>query len=289
MKAQLLGAAMLLAISAGVSAAEPFFFIQIADPQLGMFTENRDFTQETANLEFAVAAINRLRPAFVVVSGDLVNKPGEAAQTLEYRRVIGRVDPRIPVYSVAGNHDIQNAPSPADLDAYTRLFGPDHYVFRHGDFTGIVLNSVIIHTPQHVADRLAAQEAWLQSALGRARADGARHIVVFAHHPWFLKTADEPDEYFNIPRERRGRHLAWFREAGVKALLSGHYHRNAIARDGDLEAVTTGPVGKPLGDGKSGLRIAIVRDAGIEHQFYHFGELPTCVDIKASGADRTAP
>lgn len=280
---------MLLAIAAGVSAAEPFFFIQIADPQLGMFTDNRDFAQETANLEFAVAAINRLRPAFVVVLGDLVNKPGDAGQILEYRRLIGRVDPSIPVYPVAGNHDIQNAPSPADLEAYIRHFGPDHYVLRHADFIGIVLNSVIIHTPQHVADRLAAQESWLQSELDRARADGARHIVIFAHHPWFLKTADEPDEYFNIPRERRERHLAWFRKAGVKTLFSGHYHRNAIARDGDLEAVTTGPVGKPLGDGKSGLRIAIVRDTGIEHQFYHFGEIPACVDLKPSGAGQISP
>ena len=34
----------------------------------------------------------------------------------------------------------------------------------------------------------------------------------------------------------------------MKHLFSGHYHRNALARDGDLEAVTTGPVGKPLGE-----------------------------------------
>jgi hypothetical protein len=33
----------------------------------------------------------------------------------------------------------------------------------------------------------------------------------------------------------------------VSHVFAGHYHRNALARDGDLEMATTGPVGKPLG------------------------------------------
>jgi 3',5'-cyclic AMP phosphodiesterase CpdA len=282
MKLKSLGAALVCLATVNLSAAEPFFFIQLADPQFGMFTGDKDFAQETANLEFAVATINRLRPAFVVVSGDLVNKPGDAAQIREYQRVMKRVATGIPVYPVAGNHDIGNVPSPAEIANYTNHFGPDHYTFRHQGFVGIVLNSVIIHSPQQTARQLAAQERWLQAELQRARKDGARHIVVFAHHPWFLKTADEPDEYFNIPSERRARYLAWFREAGVKHLFSGHYHRNAVARDGGLEAITTGPVGKPLAEGQSGLRIVIVREDDISHRYYHFGELPDRVDLASS-------
>jgi hypothetical protein len=53
-----------------------------------------------------------------------------------------------------------------------------------------------------------------------------------------------------------------------------------VARDGDLEAVTTGPVGQPQGGDKSGLRVVIVRDGGLEHRYYHFGELPTQIDLK---------
>ena len=45
-----------------------------------MFTENRDFVQDAANFEFAVATVNRLRPEFVVITGDLVHKPGDRAQ-----------------------------------------------------------------------------------------------------------------------------------------------------------------------------------------------------------------
>jgi serine/threonine-protein phosphatase CPPED1 len=281
MKVKLPALVLPLLLSASLPAAEPFFFVQLADPQLGMFADNKDFAQETTNLEFAVAAINRLHPAFVVVSGDMLNRPGDTAQIREYQRIMSRVATNIPVYPVVGNHDIGNAPSPADLATYTNHFGPDHYTFRHAGFAGIVLNSVIIHTPLHTANELAGQELWLQAELKHARQNGAQHVVIFAHHPWFLKTADEPDEYFNIPSERRARYLAWFREAGVNHLFSGHYHRNAVAHDGTLEAITTGPVGKPLGEGMSGLRIVIVRDDRLEHRFYHFGELPNRVDLKA--------
>jgi len=274
-----LAAGLLICGASRMPAAEPFFFVQLADPQLGMFSDNKDFAQETANLEFAVATINRLRPAFVVVSGDLVNQAGNVAQIAEYQRITGKVDPAIPVYHVAGNHDLDSVPTPAGIAAYTNRFGDDHHTFRHAGFVGLVLNSVIIHSPQQATNQLAEQERWLRNELEQARQGGAQHIVVFAHHPWFLQTADEPDQYFNIPQVRRAPYLALFRQSGVKHLFSGHYHRNAIARDGDLEAVTTGPVGKPLGEAVSGLRIVIVRDDRLEHRYYHLGELPTRIDL----------
>lgn len=270
------------------AAAEPFFFIQLSDPQFGMFTDNQDFAQETANLELAVATVNRLRPAFVVITGDLVNKPGNDAQIAKYQRIMRRVNPTIPVYNVAGNHDLANVPTPARIAAYTNQFGSDHYTFRHAGFIGIVLNSVIIHSPQQTTNQLAEQERWLRIELDRARQNSAQHIVIFAHHPGFLKAAGEPDEYFNIPVERRAPYLALFHEFGVKHLFAGHYHRNAVARDGDLEAVTTGPVGKLLGEDKSGLRIVIVRDDQLEHRYYHLGELPNRIDLGAAKPKRAA-
>jgi 3',5'-cyclic AMP phosphodiesterase CpdA len=215
----------------------------------------------------------------VIVTGDLVNKPGDAAQIAEYRRIVGKIDGSIQVYHVAGNHDVENVPTPASVAVYTNLFGADHYTFRQPGFVGIVLDSSIIHSPQKTTEQLIEQERWLKKELERARDEGVGHIVIFQHHPWFLSTADEPDQYFNIPRERRRQYLDLFRAAGVRYLFSGHYHRNAVAHDGALEAITTGPVGKPLND-KSGLRIAIVRDEGIEHHYYHFGEVPNQVDLE---------
>ena len=270
-------------------AEEPFFFIQLSDPQFGMFADNRNFVQETANFEFAVATVNRLRPAFVVITGDLVNKAGDGGQIAEFKRIAGKIDPAIPVYNVVGNHDIENVPTPATITAYTNQFGPDRYSFRHGNFAGIVINSIVIHSPQQTTNHLSEQEGWLRAELERFRTNDARHIVIFQHHPWFLKTPDEPDQYFNIPRERRATYLGLFHDHGVKYLFSGHYHRNAVARDGDIEAVTTGPVGRPQGEDKSGVRIVIVRDDRLEHRYYSFGELPNRVDLGQKKTETTTP
>lgn len=270
----------LLAFAPRAAAAEePFFFIQLSDPQLGMFTENRDFAQDAANFEFAVTAVNRLRPAFVVITGDLVNKPGDSAQITEYRRIVAKIDPAIPVYNIAGNHDVQNVPTPASLANYVKIFGPDRYTFTHRSVTGIVLNSSVIHSPQESPQQLAEQEQWLRAELTKAKTAGARHIVVFQHHPWFIASAAEPDQYFNIPLARRSAYMALFREFGVRYLFCGHYHRNAEGRDGEIQNITSGPVGKPLGGGKSGIRVAIVRDTVIDHRYYELGELPVKIEL----------
>jgi serine/threonine-protein phosphatase CPPED1 len=279
---------------AGLSAAPaaPFFFIQLTDPQFGMTTNNADFAQETANLEFAVATVNRLRPAFVIVTGDLVNKTGDGAQIAEYQRILGRIDPAIRAFAIPGNHDVGNEPTPESVAAYTKRFGPDHFSFTVGSFVGIAINSCLIHTPKSVKAEAGQQDQWFGAELAKARREGARHIVVFQHHPLFVTDAAEPGGYENIPPDARARLLTLFREAGVRHVFAGHYHQNALARDGDLQVVTTGPIGMPLRGAKSGMRIAVVlrgaksgmriavvTDAGIEHRYYDLGELPSRIAI----------
>jgi 3',5'-cyclic AMP phosphodiesterase CpdA len=263
------------------AAPPPVFFLQFSDPQFGMFTADKDFSQETLNFSLAIATANRLKPAFVVVTGDLVNKAGDSKQIAEYRRIAGQLESGIPLYNIAGNHDVGNVPTPASIAAYVRIFGPDHYTFRSGDVYGIVLNSSLIYAPEGAPQAYDAQEKWLTDALARAKASGAKHLVVFQHHPWFLKEATEPDEYFNIPIVRRTAYLDRFRSAGVRTLISGHYHRNAVASGPDVQMITTGPVGMPIGDGsQSGMRVVIVTPAGLTHKFYSLGELPHAIEHK---------
>ncbi len=61
---------ILVALAAAVSLGAQTF-IQMSDPQFGMYDKDADFVHETANFEFAVAAANRIKPAFVIVTGDL--------------------------------------------------------------------------------------------------------------------------------------------------------------------------------------------------------------------------
>ena len=265
---------------AGPLAAQTF--IQMSDPQFGMFTKNQGFAHETANFEFAIATANRLQPAFVVVTGDLINEGGNRAQADEYHRIAAKLDPRIKLYSMPGNHDEENEPTKESLAKYRERFGPDYYTFRAGDIGGIVLNSNLEKATQNVPGEAAKMEAWLRTELAKARRDGVKHLIVFQHHPLFIADPDEKDTYDNIPREKRQLYLKILHEYGVRTVFAGHFHRNAAGRDGDLEMVTTGPVGMPLNGGKSGIRIVTVANGSVTHQYYDFGDLPDSLAAAAS-------
>jgi predicted phosphodiesterase len=249
-------------------------FIQMSDPQFGMFAKDADFTHETANFEFAIAAANRLMPAFVIVTGDLTNKPSDPAQVAEYKRISAKLNPKIKLYSVAGNHDVGNEPTVESLAQSREHYGPDYYSFRSGDIAGIVLNSNLEKGAEKVPAEAAKMETWFRNELERVKLTGVPHIVVFQHISFFLKDPNEEDQYFNIPKEVRRRYLRLLHEYGVQNVFAGHYHRNELGRDGDLEMVTTGPVGMPLEGAKSGLRIVTLKDGVLTHKFQDFGDLP---------------
>ncbi|MBS1859632.1 MAG: metallophosphoesterase [Acidobacteria bacterium] len=265
------GVLLLLAAAASLGAQT---FIQMSDPQFGMFEKDAGFAHETANFEFAIAAANRIQPAFVMVTGDLTNKPGDAAQIAEFHRIAGKLDSRIRLYTVPGNHDVGNEPTAASLAAYRKNYGKDYYSFRAGEIYGIVLNSNLEKGTKDVPAEAAKMEAWFRAELGTAKRSGAKHIIVFQHIPLFMKESGEPDQYFNIEADVRARYLKLMHEYGVKEVFAGHYHRNELGRDGDLEMVTTGPVGTPLGGARSGIRVVTVDDKGVSHRYYDFGDLP---------------
>ncbi len=264
----------LIALLAAPAFAADFFFIQASDPQFGMYAKDADFRQETANWEFVIANVNRLHPAFLVVTGDLINKTGDAAQIAEYKRINAKLDRAIHLYSVPGNHDVANDPTPSSLALYREKTGPDHYSFREGPVYGIVLNSSLFKAPAQVPDDAAKQERWLESELAKAQAANAM-VVIFQHIPFFLQKPDEPDQYFNIPIETRRRVLGLLHRYGVRYVFAGHYHRNSYGRDGDLEMITTGPAGMPIGPDPSGFRIARVKDSTIEQRYFGLGNIPS--------------
>jgi serine/threonine-protein phosphatase CPPED1 len=258
-------------------ARDPFFFVVMADPQFGFFTANQDFVRETVNFERAIAAVNRLRPAFVVVAGDLIHRAGDAAQIAEYRRIAGMLDRSITLYNVAGNHDLALPLTDSSVRAYRTMFGADRYTFDNHGIHGIVLNSSLIKDPAAAPVEAAAHEAWLRSEIETARRATHERIMVFQHHSWFLVRADEPDQYFNLPLPARTQFLTLLKSIGVEHVFAGHYHRNSLGRDGPLEMVTTGPVGRPLGNDPSGFRIVLVTRDSVAHRYYALDSLPARV------------
>lgn len=253
-------------------------FLQMSDPQFGMYTANRDFAQETANFEFAIATANRLHPAFVVICGDLVNEAGNAAQIAEFQRIAHKLEHGIGLYTVAGNHDVGNEPTPESLAVFRSHFGKDYYAFTYPGFEGIVLDSSLIQHPDRAPEDAARQEHWLREQLAGARQANVARVVVFQHIPFFVHDPEEADNYFNIPKVVRAKYLNLLRDAGVRYVFAGHLHYAASGEFGPLQMISAGPVGKPLGTGASGMRVVRIGASGAEQQWFDFGHLPTTIE-----------
>jgi 3',5'-cyclic AMP phosphodiesterase CpdA len=257
---------------------QPWFFAVLSDPQFGMYAKDENFTQETANLEFAVANLNRLHPRFVVICGDLVNRTADPAEIAEYKRVMHELDPSIPVYYVAGNHDVGNIPTATTIAGFRASIGPDYYTFSAEGMVGVVLDSNLIAAPQGDSKAAEQQEAWLKRILASSMSDPAHRVVVFQHIPYFHKAPNEADDYYNIPEPARRKYLDLLKAAGVQYVFAGHLHKNAIAVDGSLTEVVTGAVGKPLGGSISGFRIVVANGQELHPVWYCLAGIPNQVD-----------
>ncbi|HXF11856.1 MAG TPA: metallophosphoesterase [Terriglobales bacterium] len=265
-------------LPATAESQQPWFFAVLSDPQMGMYAKDKNFAQETANFEFAIANLNRLHPRFVVICGDLVNRSGDAAEIAEYKRILHELDPSIPAYYVAGNHDVGNVPTSASLAGFRASLGPDYYTFSANGILGVVLDSNLIRSPQRDTKAAEQQEEWLRKTLASARSNPNEQVVVFQHIPYFIHDPNEAEDYFNIPMPARRKYLDLLENAGVKYVFAGHLHRNVVGKDGPLTETVTGAVGMPLGHSLSGFRIVTVKGQTLESRWYCFGGIPNQID-----------
>jgi 3',5'-cyclic AMP phosphodiesterase CpdA len=248
------------------SCKSEFSFVQLSDPQLGFISDNKGFAEETALYEKAVEKINGLKPVFVVITGDLVNDMKNQSQWDEFRRITAKLKPK--VYIVPGNHDLGHEISQDDLEEFKGMFGTDRFAvgYKNNRFIGINSNLIKSEVPALENEQLA----WLQEQLAAAK--GSKHIIIFCHHPFFIKDPAEPEQYFNIKPETRARYLALFEQNGVNAIFAGHLHENAEASYHNILMITTSSVGKQLGDDKPGFRLVTVKKDKIEHKYIQIEE-----------------
>lgn len=274
----LVSLALVLLACAAYAGNAPFFFVQIADPQLGFNNKNVDIVPELATFGQAVADVNKLKPAFVLISGDAVNKPHDPTQIRAFWRVAHEINQDIPLHIVPGNHDVA-AGTAADVDSYKKLFGSDHYCFSVNGSVFIVVDSGIFGKDGDATTRVA-QRSWFEGELKAARAKRPAHIFVCDHHPWFLKTRDEADRYQDVPIAYRLDYLDLMRKYGVEYALAGHLHYDLVVKDGDLTIVAGGPISKSVAKTPVlGLRIWKVYQDRVETEFYPLDKVPASVKL----------
>ncbi|XP_075949424.1 serine/threonine-protein phosphatase CPPED1 isoform X1 [Anarhichas minor] len=269
----------------------PFFFIQAADPQLGLMKAWRDgdcdgggdeWGEEIELTKQAVEAVNQLRPRprFIVLCGDLVHAmpdtPFREGQERDLKAALKGMDPSIPLVFVSGNHDLGNTPTPRTLEQYCSAWGNDYFSFWVGGVLCLVLNSQLFYDGSACPKLKEAQETWLEEQLSRASSSTEprpKHVLVFQHIPLYLKSPDEEDDYFNLQKGVRQNLLDRFKKAGVKAVFSGHYHRNAGGCHDGLDMVVSSAIGCQLGEDTHGLRVVVVTADDIVHRYHSLDQL----------------
>ena len=276
MKRTIFFMAILFAGIAGCSQSEPYFFIHLTDPQFGMMENNTSFSRETEIVTNAVSAINRLNPAFVVITGDLVNEGGNMEQINEYKRLFARIKKSIPVYYVPGNHDVGQAVSEDLVALYRANFGDDRFSAMYKKTGLIGFNSQLIWAKRDALE--TEQYQWLENELKKMA--GNEHCFVFAHHPLFLENPGEEDAYQNLPVDRRGRYIDLFNKYNVQYMFAGHLHKNNTSRTGNLTIVATNALCVSHSPEPAGLRIVKVYPDRVVHNYYSLDMLPEKVDLQ---------
>jgi len=237
--------------------------------RLPYFGRIEGFERERELFAEAIAAANRIRPDFLVVCGDMVQKWDDAGQAASIREVAQSAS--MPVYWVAGNHDVAEdavTPTQEALSTYRRTFGRDFYCFDLQKTRFIVLNSTVLLNPEALPVEFSANLAFLKDSLQSLTAAGCERCIVFSHHPWFLETAAEHEEYpipMALTPAVRHELLQLVDRQEVMAVFAGHTHRTQFGRHKQIEMVQTVAASLPFSDEPAGYRVVDVYETGLEH------------------------
>ncbi|SCA62539.1 Serine/threonine-protein phosphatase CPPED1 [Chlamydiales bacterium SCGC AG-110-M15] len=259
-----------------------FFFVQMADCQIGMMDYNKSWLKEIELIEKAVEIINKIKPRYVILCGDLTNafpfEPSYKDQVADYKRTIQKIDQNIPLLCLCGNHDVGNSPSRTTIQAYEDHFGSHYYSFWVSGTQNFVLNTSLYNDSSKAPELLQEQNTWIHKELAdETSTNKAIHRFIFGHHPWFLHEPDERENYYNIKRSLRYPFLEAAQRGSITACFAGHFHQNAHGVYKGMEMITTSALGLPLGVDSSGLRIIKVYKDRIEHEFYELDNIPQAI------------
>lgn len=215
-----------------VKPGEPFTFAVYGDTQ-----------PNDGNHVKVLRQITKVRPLFIVNTGDLVHEDNEAAWRDYFRAICDETDvgETIPIYATMGNHDGVKHGDDALFLSYLVLplnylhRSEGYYSFNIGDAHFIALNSYLPYEPG------SPQYEWLADDLRKSAA--YKWKFVFLHEPPY-----STGKHGSNLNERRIL-CPLFKKAAVAIVFAGHNH--LYERTQKIEGVTyivTGGGGAPLYD-----------------------------------------
>ena len=208
---------------------------QLSDPHIfarGVLMEG--LVDTAANLSLALSSLDQLAPvpAFVLLSGDLVND-GEPDQYDHLKELLGgRLESFI---VVAGNHDdrVELRSLFPQLSSVGSGDDPIDYVIDV-DREGRQLSLVVLDTTvpgEHAGSLDETQLEWLDQQLANRR---DREVLIAQHHPPFSSGIGFMDSYGLQGSQAQAAVVAKY--PNVASVISGHLHRPATASWGGTVA-----------------------------------------------------
>lgn len=254
---------------------------QISDIHMGLAKA----PDAAPNLERALDMIGQRHVDAIVVSGDIGERPPERQRA---KQMIDSAAHGVPVYYVPGNHD-ENA---RDTAQYTSIFGRNYYEADIKGVTLLVLDSQLLgnydnydaRTAEPLApegqDKAQSMMGWLQDEAGNrgreARGGGdheGRGVVIAVQHvpldrgPGFPMENDSKP-YWTSQEPYRSRVADMLHRMGVRDLLAGHLHHEAIYKASGFTIHLAPAIGYPIGGGDVGFAIhTISRDGEVHTEF----------------------
>jgi len=195
----------------------------------------------------AVEEVNRLRPDFVIMVGDLIQGYTEdsaqvAAQWTEFRRHADRLE--VPFLFLPGNHDVAH---PVTMRWWKRHIGRTYY-----NFTYLGCHFLVLNTEEAMGEQgKVFGDEQMQFALAALDAHrDARHTFIFMHKPMWPRSNDEWERIEHALGTR------------PYAVFAGHRHTlQYLVRDGRRYLVL-GPTGAQLNPSE-------VKQLGRFHHYTH--------------------
>ncbi len=237
---------------------KPFTFVQICDTQLGMGGYEHDIN----SFKQAVKQINKLKPDFVVICGDLVNTPNDKSFT-DFKKIKDGLT--MPCYCAAGNHDVGNKPTSSSLKHYRKVIGKDYYSFDHKGYTFVIINTQLWKAP--LKGESEKHNAWVVQTLKEAKKKDSPVFVV-GHYPLYLRSPEEKEMYSNLPLDKRKELLALYEQCGVVAVLAGHTHRTIVNNYKGIQLVNGEVTSKAFDKRPLGFRLwNVALPTSVKHEF----------------------
>jgi len=216
----------------GASEGDRFTFCVYGDTRTGHDAHGK-----------VVEHLVKLKPDFVVHTGDLVANGNKEEQWETFFEISGPLFETVPFYPVKGNHD-------GDPEAFAKRFtlppgtsGPKpYYSFDKGQGHFVVLDSMQDYSPG------SPMRTWLVRDLEE---NELSLIFVFQHHPLYsavMKRKKDTQELVAVP-DNAGLISALRQlliDYGVTAVWTGHYHHYYRTERDGIAYITTGGGGAPL-------------------------------------------